>query len=238
MLPLLHFSRSRVAVSSSSAPAFGAFAPGPSCHPRFHHRGLSSDASPPVFTSRLWAILRSDRNPEVFSEHSHVRAATFVPPLEHHPALEPPTSTLRRRCSRGLPRSALTLAVPSRAVGPVTPTRGRLQHLFGSMHPCALCSRPADRHGLSSRLRSNRRSSALCVSPHSPHFPGGAGHLKVGAPHSLLPPWSGAASSVPLPGHQPGSSFGVLWRLSRVTSVALSPRGFQIWPSSLSSCLQ
>jgi len=78
MLPLLHFSRFRVAVPSSSAPAFDTFASGPGCHltdpqPVRFRRCLASRCP-----SRLWAILWYDRNPEVFRECSRIRTAFSV----------------------------------------------------------------------------------------------------------------------------------------------------------------
>jgi hypothetical protein len=172
MLPLLHFSHSRVAVSSSSAPAFGAFAPGSSCHPQFHHRGLSDDVSSPVIPvgsgrfSGLFATPRSSTTTLIAARRS--RSAARLPSC-----LRAPRFNLSPALPRNLSRAVLTLTVPAVATGPVASLEKRLQHLSGQMHPCVLSSRSTDRHGLRSRLRLNLRSSALMRVTTPSHIPRG-----------------------------------------------------------------
>jgi hypothetical protein len=172
MLPLLHFSRSRVAVSSSSAPAFGAFAPGSSCHLRFHQpqalrRRLVSRF--PVGSGRFSGLFATPRfltATLIVARRS--RSATRLPSC-----FRAPRFNLSSALPRNLSRAVLTLTVPTTATGPVTSFEKRLQHLSGQMHPCVLCARPTGRHGLRSHLRSNLRSSALvCVTTPS-HIPRG-----------------------------------------------------------------
>jgi hypothetical protein len=103
MLPLLHFSRPRVAVSSSSAPAFGAFAPGSSCHLRYHHLRLFRRCLAYRFSSRLYAILGLIATPSSFTTALTVarpsRSAARLPSCQRAPRFNL-TSALSRDLSR------------------------------------------------------------------------------------------------------------------------------------------
>jgi hypothetical protein len=155
MLPLLHFSHFRVAVPSSSAPAFGAFAPGPSCHLTDPLPSGLDDASSPVvsvgserfsgmiatptsFTS-AYTIARPSRSAARMPSYS--RASRFLPvagPLEF------PREVLTSRFRLGLRALSYYLEHDSSIY------RGRCTL-------CVLLRRSADRRGLRSRLRSNPR---------------------------------------------------------------------------------
>jgi len=229
MLPLLHFSRFRVAVPSSSAPAFGAFAPGSSCHQtdpqtvRFRRRLVSRF---PVGSGRFSGMIATPRSlTNACTPARPSRSAARTPSYFRASRFRPVTGALE------LPRRVLTLTDPAGATGPfalswsATPSicMGRYTH-------CVLSWRSADRTACA--LACARASAAPLRACQ------GTMHLKDGTPRSLSPPWSGAATSGPLFGCRPNSPSDCPWRRIRVTPVALSPRGFRTQSSSLSQFYQ
>jgi hypothetical protein len=144
MLPLLHFSRFRVAVPSSSAPAFDAFAPGPSCHLTDPQPSGLSDASPPVCpvgSERFSGMVATPRS--LASAHALARpsrSAARMPSYFRASRFRPVTGALE------LPRRVLTLADPAWATGPFALSWSATPSIcVGRYTLCVFSLRSADR---------------------------------------------------------------------------------------------